>query len=98
MLDTKWKLLDQQNLKDKYDLNQDDFYQLFAYGHNYQNGTGDMLLIYPKHDGFTQALEPLNFDGSLAVWVVPFCLHSQRLVCGEWAGRFPALESFCSGQ
>ena len=91
VLDTKWKLLNQDNLTDKYNLKQDDFYQLYAYGHNYQNGSGDMLLIYPKHDGFTRALAPFNFDRKLTVWAVPFCLQTQKLVLGDWVENFPAL-------
>jgi 5-methylcytosine-specific restriction enzyme subunit McrC len=32
----------------KYDLAQQDFYQMLAYGHKYLESKGEMVLIYPK--------------------------------------------------
>lgn len=81
VLDTKWKLLNQalDNGSDKYGLSQADFYQMFAYGHNYLNGTGNMFLIYPRQDNFEEAIQvPFDFTDlagaptSLKLWVVPF--------------------------
>ncbi|WP_286196964.1 McrC family protein, partial [Thalassotalea sp. G20_0] len=59
VLDTKWKLLDSQldNGRDKLNLSQADFYQMFAYGHKYCGGRGDMILIYPKTEHFLQPIE-----------------------------------------
>ncbi|MFC1503756.1 McrC family protein, partial [Pseudomonadota bacterium] len=80
VLDTKWKLIDssKSNSSNKYDLSQADFYQMFAYGHKYLNGEGELYLIYPAHDGFSQPIErsfDFGFDeGSkkkLTLWVVP---------------------------
>ena len=88
VLDTKWKLLDQTNGKEKYGLLQSDFYQMFAYAHNYQNGKGDMLLIYPRHTHFDKPLPSFDFNDQLAIWVVPFCLQNHRLVSGFWQARF----------
>lgn len=48
---------------------------MFAYGHKYLNGEGELFLIYPRHDGFNQAIEhSFNFDDNerLRLWVVPF--------------------------
>jgi len=44
------RLLDglKANGTSKYGLAQGDFYQLQAYGQSYLNGTGDVVLIYPK--------------------------------------------------
>jgi 5-methylcytosine-specific restriction enzyme subunit McrC len=91
VLDTKWKLIDNRlaNGSDKYGLSQSDFYQLHAYGHNYLNGEGNVVLIYPKTDVFNQALPVFEFPKSsgLKLWVLPFCLKEKRLLlppCGTF--------------
>lgn len=74
ILDTKWKLLDESlnNGTDKYGLSQGDFYQMFAYGQKYMRGKGKLILIYPKHEGFTKPIEhSFDFDEELKLWVVP---------------------------
>ena len=50
VMDTKWKLLDQNacNGTDKYSLCQAEFYQLYAYGQKYMNGKGDMIFYFSK--------------------------------------------------
>ena len=78
VLDAKWKRLDAK--ADKYGLSQSDFYQLFAYGHKYLSGVGNLLLIYPKTDTFFEALPPFHFDHQLTVWAVPFCLERDALL------------------
>ncbi|MES2246538.1 MAG: McrC family protein [Pseudomonadota bacterium] len=50
VLDAKWKRLDVQNVR-HYGLSQGDFYQLFAYGHRYLDGRGDLFLVYPRTEG-----------------------------------------------
>lgn len=83
VLDTKWKLLDGQkaNGKDKYGLSQSDFYQLQAYGLNYLDGAGDVILIYPLTDAFAEPLEVFDFPkvNGLRLWVLPFCLQERQL-------------------
>ncbi len=83
VLDTKWKLLDgaKKNGREKYQLSQADFYQLYAYGHHYLDGAGDIVLIYPKTDAFTQPLPVFDFPKAtgMRLWVLPFCLKSRRL-------------------
>ncbi|MBH2729218.1 McrC family protein [Serratia marcescens] len=90
-LDTKWKLIDQSvwQADKKYNIAQSDLYQMFAYGHKYQNGQGHMMLIYPKHLSFNQSLPPFHYSNALKVWVVPFCLDSQKLTPGSWQEYFP---------
>ncbi|MEZ8990184.1 McrC family protein [Vibrio breoganii] len=74
VLDTKWKLLDMS--AHNFGLSQSDFYQMFAYGHKYQSGKGELVLIYPAHDGFTEAIEhSFDFGDELKLWVVPFVLE-----------------------
>ena len=90
VLDTKWKLLDSalNDGSNKYGLSQDDFYQLFAYGENYLNGRGNVVLIYPKVDTFQNALPVFEFSSSpdLRLWVLPFCLSTKRLVLPNCGG------------
>ena len=90
VLDTKWKLLDsaKKNGREKYQLSQADFYQLYAYGHHYLDGTGDIVLIYPKTDAFSKPLDVFDFPKAtgLRLWVLPFCLREKRLLlppCGS---------------
>lgn len=89
VLDTKWKLLDalKNNAREKYQLSQSDFYQLYAYGEHYLKGKGDVVLIYPKTDAFEQPLPVFTFpkSGGMRLWVLPFCLNSRSLVLPESA-------------
>lgn len=90
VLDTKWKLIDssQGNSDKKYGLAQSDFYQLNAYGQNYLEGQGSVVLIYPKTGEFDRALPKFEFinPSGLCLWVLPFCLEKKRLLlppCGS---------------
>lgn len=88
VLDTKWKMLDcrKANGTDKYGLSQNDFYQLQAYGLNYLDGVGDVVLIYPKTDKFVEPLPVFDFPKvpGLRLWVLPFCLKERRLCMPEY--------------
>lgn len=81
ILDTKWKLIDQNTTYDngendpKFGISQADMYQMFAYGHKYLHGNGNLFLIYPKWAKFDQCLkQPFNLDENLNLHVVPFNL------------------------
>ncbi len=84
VLDAKWKLLDSSNNNGskKYNLSQADFYQLYAYGHHYLNGSGVMVLIYPKTDAFNEPLPEFKFPSAsgMQLLVLPFCLESCQLL------------------
>ena len=84
MLDTKWKLLDsvKANGTDKYGLSQSDFYQLQAYGLSYLDGTGDVVLIYPRTNTFDKPLHVFDFPktNGMRLWVLPFCLKARQLI------------------
>jgi len=85
VLDTKWKLISSADRENKYGLSQSDFYQLFAYGHKYLSGRGEMLLIYPRTENFTDVLPPFDFSPDLRLWVVPFDLESDEMYWpAEW--------------
>lgn len=59
ILDTKWKLIDQNNQKDNYLISQNDFYQMFAYGEKY--GSAELYLLYPRTKNFTVPITAFNF-------------------------------------
>ena len=94
LLDAKWKLLDpkKNNGTDKYQLRQADFYQLYAYGQQYLDGSGDVVLIYPKTDTFFEPLPVFNFSktDNLKLWVLPFCITSKKLTLPE-SGKIKSL-------
>jgi 5-methylcytosine-specific restriction enzyme subunit McrC len=85
IMDTKWKLLNSNHddKKRKYNLKESDFYQLFAYGHKYQDGAGDMVLVYPKHPDFGQPLPCFKLGDNMKLWVMPFDLESKQLIQHE---------------
>jgi 5-methylcytosine-specific restriction enzyme subunit McrC len=93
VLDTKWKLLDaeKKNGREKYQLSQADFYQLYAYGHHYLDRPGDIVLIYPKTETFTEPLPVFDFPKvrEMRLWVLPFCLEKGHL-------KLPASEDLLS--
>lgn len=80
VLDTKWKRLDSADRENKYGLSQADFYQLFAYGQKYLEGSGQMMLIYPRWARFRSALPPFDFGSGLSLHVLPFDLEKDVLL------------------
>jgi 5-methylcytosine-specific restriction enzyme subunit McrC len=85
ILDTKWKRLDARKPDKNYDLSQSDFYQLFAYGHKYRNGTGvpTLVLIYPYWSGLQEALPVFDYGQEMNLWVLPFDLDEECLIDAE---------------
>ena len=80
VLDTKWKLINEQNSArtDKFGLSQADFYQMLGYGHTYLKGNGTLVIIYPKTEVFTCPFpHSFNYEGdTLKLWVVPFDIEA----------------------
>lgn len=72
VLDTKWKRLNSSGEDKSYGLKQSDFYQLFAYGHKYLAGEGELVLIYPRRSAFDAPLQVFEFASQLKLWVLPF--------------------------
>ena len=83
LLDTKWKRLNTEARDKKYDLAQQDFYQMLAYGHNYLAGQGEMVLIYPKTRDFPAPLKPIVFSPELMLHVWPYDLENDKLMASE---------------
>jgi 5-methylcytosine-specific restriction enzyme subunit McrC len=82
VLDTKWKRLSSSGEDKNYGLKQSDFYQLFAYGHKYLAGDGELVLIYPRRAAFDAPLQVFEFAPQLKLWVLPFDLEQGILMGG----------------
>lgn len=80
IMDTKWKRLDLNDSAAKFGLSQQDFYQMFAYGHKYLAGSGTLVLIYPAWQGFPAGTQPLHFSYSddLSLYVLPYDLEDKN--------------------
>lgn len=85
VLDAKWKRLNAANTQEKYKLRQEDLYQMFAYGHKYLGGTGEMYLIYPRTGDLDRVLDPFHFSETLSLRVLAFDLDRGEVV-GDLAG------------
>ena len=82
VMDTKWKLIDSSDRRNKYGISQADMYQLYAYGHKYlkENEQKELMLIYPKTDKFQEPLPVFKYEDGLTLKVVPFDLDEGALV------------------
>lgn len=90
ILDTKWKRINQNQTYDngnedrKSAISQSDMYQMFAYGRKYLNGSGRLMLIYPKWgkstEGFLEPLSTFKLADNLFLDVIPFCLDTELLI------------------
>ena len=80
VLDTKWKRINGADRDNKYGLNQGDFYQMLAYGLQYLNGQGDMVLIYPRSSEFANPLPVFKYSDELRLHVWPFDLENDELM------------------
>jgi len=78
--DTKWKLINPS--RSRYGISRADLYQIFAYGHKYQQGeeTKEVCLIYPKTDKFTEPLPPFEFENGFTLRALPFDIVNRKLI------------------
>lgn len=86
VFDTKWKRLDGNDRDNKYKLSQADIYQMFAYGHKYMGGTGTMALVYPMTERFKHVLPPFEMGRGFNLFVLPFDIERDELMCVEELG------------
>jgi len=80
VLDAKWKLIDGSARSNNYEIAVSDIYQMFAYGHKYLNGSGDLALIYPWTKSFSASLPLFEFNGEMRLHVLPFDLEAGRIL------------------
>lgn len=82
VLDTKWKLIDDQHTMQA--VSPADLYQMQAYAAAYLPHGGQVCLIYPKAARFNQPLKGWQFShlhGRPAeLWLLPFCLDTGQLL------------------
>lgn len=87
IIDTKWKLIDENKLKGNYKISLPDLYQLYAYGKKYAyNSHGkknpNLILLYPSNNNFSNKLDSfiyekkLVIDDNLSLEVIPFDLNA----------------------
>ncbi|UYM14595.1 McrC family protein [Endozoicomonas euniceicola] len=87
VLDTKWKVINESDADNKYQLKEADFYQMYVYGQKYMNGSGDMFLIYPATEVFRDPLPVFELSAELRLWVVPFDIDRGELSLGGNEGE-----------
>ena len=90
ILDTKWKIIDENKPDKNYFMSISDMYQLYAYGQKYSLGEGyfydvhpRLVLIYPATESFTKELpaffyEEIKREFGLRLTVVPFNLSKLK--------------------
>jgi 5-methylcytosine-specific restriction enzyme subunit McrC len=92
IIDTKWKIIDSKNIKNDYNLDIKDMYQLYAYGQKYRIGETKrngyevipkLVLIYPYSDHFSETLPEFVYDdidggSGLKLLVMPFNLAEHK--------------------
>ncbi|MEE5113753.1 McrC family protein [Pseudomonas alliivorans] len=88
VLDTKWKRLKSELSEKEYGLNHADVYQMLAYGQTYLKRQGDLLLIYPKRFSFQVALQVFEISSDLKLWILPFDLVLQKILCADGASAY----------
>ncbi|WP_424823451.1 5-methylcytosine restriction system specificity protein McrC, partial [Pseudomonas viridiflava] len=69
-------------------LNHADVYQMVAYGQTYLRQQGDLLLIYPKRGSFQAALQVFEISTNLKLWILPFDLVSQKILCANGVSAY----------
>ena len=75
VLDTKWKLIDQNDRSRRYGLKDSDTQQMFAYSHYYLKHESEVIMVYPYRAGkFDQPLDDFCFRHTQGakLRVVPF--------------------------
>ncbi|WP_286712943.1 McrC family protein [Acinetobacter sp. UBA2581] len=77
VLDTKWKLINQNDRGGRYGLKDSDIQQMFAYSHYYLKHESEVILVYPyRARKFDQPLDHFSFrdTNGAKLRVVPFNL------------------------
>ncbi|TCB53814.1 McrC family protein [Acinetobacter terrae] len=81
VMDTKWKLIDQNDRGGRYGLKDSDIQQMFAYSHYYLKHESEVILVYPYRAGkFDQPLDDFGFRETQGarLKVVPFNLDKPQ--------------------
>jgi len=82
IIDTKWKIINENRPRANYKITQSDLYQLFGYGEKYeQSGKSPILiLLYPMQENFTKPLPVFHYySARLPLYVLPFNLANDNI-------------------
>lgn len=83
ILDTKWKLLDQNKRGERFGFKDSDIQQMFAYSHYYLEHTSEVILIYPQYSNkFNNELRfkfNVQSDGAF-LRAIPFDLENPEKI------------------
>jgi hypothetical protein len=74
VMDTKWKVIDENQPGKNYLISQADMYQLYAYGKKYN--TTNLVLIYPHCNSFTGQLK-FNYDENIYLECIPWIFNEE---------------------
>lgn len=101
IIDTKWKILDQNAPSKNYLISQVDMYQMYAYGKKYNQNNRrliSLIMVYPFTESLTDSLQPFHYCCSLSsaedlcLHVIPFdikqsfCNNGNELKVINWVG------------
>lgn len=78
IIDTKWKLIDENAYSKNYCITSADMYQLYAYGRKYSANEKKpkLIMIYPLNPNFKTKLDTFRYENDLNLEVVPFALDA----------------------
>ena len=98
IIDTKWKLLNESNEKNNYNIYQPDMYQLYAYGKKYglNNSIKNdpiLVLLYPTNPNFQKPLDEFIYEGNLHLIVMPFDLKKSLTKTDKYEELINVLET-----
>lgn len=82
IIDTKWKVINENRPRANYEISQSDMYQLFGYGEKYKQSGKlvTLILLYPMQEQFINSLPKFNYySESLPLYVIPFNLANQDI-------------------
>lgn len=83
VMDTKWKLIDQNDRGGRYGLKDSDIQQMFAYSHYYLDHESEVILVYPyRAEKFNEPLGEFRFreTNGARLRVVPFNVDNPKKI------------------
>jgi len=79
ILDTKWKIINESDIQNNFNISQGDIYQVFTYGNIYrlkENKGIKLFLIYPKNENFEKPIR-IYIKQDISLEVVPYDIEKE---------------------
>jgi 5-methylcytosine-specific restriction enzyme subunit McrC len=79
ILDTKWKIINESDIQNNFNISQGDIYQVFTYGNIYrlkENKGIKLFLIYPKNENFEKPIK-IYIQEDVYLEVVPYDIEKE---------------------